>query len=631
MRRPTGKIISSFLGALFIAGILVLLNALVSYTSFRADFTENKIYTLSDGSKRILSRLDAPVTIRFYYSRGSTQMPLLLKNLAERMDDLLLEYKQAGMDNIHLQKLDPQPFSDAEDSAILDGVSGQQLSSGDKIYLGLAISCGKNTVSIPFISPEEENMMEYRITSAITEVFRTTRPKIGVMSALPVMGGPPTQEMIQKGQFQMMEPWMFIKQLEKHFEIVSISMDADKIEDVDMLLVFHPSGISDTGQFAIDQYILRGGNMLAFLDPVSLYASAIEKPSMGREMASSSLDKLLKAWGLGFDQQMVVADALFGRKVKTQTQELNYLTVLDIGKEGLDDSDVTTSQLNLLTMVFAGAFSGEPPDYLRMETLLKSTEDSCRLGALMANDPHMSFRNFKADASTYKLAVRLTGKFKTAFPEGVPSKTAEKDDSVNEGEAAAGSGHIKEGVRESAVILVGDSDILLDDICVQIQQIFNQKIMIALNDNLSFAKNVADAFCGDSEMIGIRCRPVVRRPFERVKKIQAEAEEEFKQKILGLESQLKETEQKINDMQKQRTDTERTKFLSDEQQAEMKKFRDQQILIRKEIKDIQKQFRRKVDALENHLKWFNIAMMPAAVFLFGIGVAAYRKSRSSAK
>ena len=628
MKKPTGKIISSTIGAVLIAGILVLINALSGIFNARLDMTDNKIYTLSRASEKILSELNEPVTIRFYFSRSNKIMPLQFKNFADRIEDLLQEYKQAGKGNIHLEKFDPEPFSDAEDSAIMDGVTGQTLNTGDKIYLGISVSCGKKTVAIPFLSPNAENLLEYKITSAITDVFRVHKPTVGVMSALPIMGGPPSQEMIRMGIFQMQKPWLVIQELKKNFNVIEVPMTSQKIENIDLLLIIHPAGISDSAQFAIDQFILKGGNVVAFLDPFSFYAVTTEKAGRSsKENKTSSLDKLLRSWQIKFNTDKVVADAVYARKVKTPTQDLNYLTVLDITRQGVSKNDVVTSQLNALTMVFAGSFSGEPAEYLKKDVLVQTTADSCELSAIVANNPHECFRNFKADNLSYDLVIRLTGKFKTAFPEGNPAKNAEQPENDKDINNSA----LKEGKEEAAVVLVADSDILYDEMCVKIQQIFQQNIVIPVNDNLSLAQNIADTLCGDKEMIGIRCRPVVQRPFEHVKKIQADAEKEFKAKILELENKLKKTEKNLNELQKQRTDANRSKFLSEEQKTEMKKFREQQVVIRKEIKDIQKQFRKKVDALENELKWINIALMPFIVILFGIGVAIYRKTRNSAQ
>lgn len=628
MKKPTGKIISSIIGAILVAGILVLINALSGVFNIRLDRTDNKIYTLSSASENILSDLNEHVTIRFYFSRSNKLMPLQLKNFANRVEDLLQEYKQAGKGYIHLEKFDPEPFSDAEDSAIMDGINGQTLNNGEKIYLGIAISCGKKTVAIPFLSPNAENLLEYKITSAITDVFRVNKPTIGIMSALPIMGGPPSQEMIKMGIFQMQKPWLVINELKKNFNVIEVPINSNKIENIDLLLLIHPAGISDITQFAIDQFILQGGNVVAFLDPFSFYAATMEKAGRGiKGKQSSTLDKLLKSWQINFNTNLVVADAVYARKVKTATQELNYLTVLDIVKDGMNKKDVVTSQLNGLTMVFAGAFTGTPAKYLKKDVLVKTTVDSCQLSTIIANNPHECFRKFKADDKVYDVAIRLTGKFKTAFPNGNPLKKPDPSKDKNDKPDSI----LKEGKEDSAVVLVADSDILYDEICVRIQQIFKQKIVIPVNDNLSFAQNIADTLCGDKEMIGIRCRPVVRRPFEHVKKIQAEAEKEFKSKILEREKKLKKTEKKLNELQKQRTDANRRKFLSEEQKLEMKKFREQQVVIRKEIKDIQKQFRKKVDALENKLKWLNIALMPFIVFIFGIGLAIHRKTRNSAQ
>jgi len=619
MKKPTGKIISSITGAIFIAGILIIINSIFSSYSMRLDLTDNRIYTLSNASKKIISELTEPITMRLYVSKNSNRMPVHLKNFATRVEDLLLEYKLAGRDTIVLKKYDPEPFSDAEDSAIMDGITGQKLSSGDTIYLGLAISCGNKTVAIPFISPNAENLLEYKLTSAITEVFRKKRPTVGIMSSLPVIGGVPTQEMIKMGIFQMMKPWLIVTELRKNYNVVAVDMKSTKIENIDLLFIIHPSGISESAQFAIDQYILNGGNVVAFLDPLSFYALTLEKGKKAKKGKTvSTLNKLLESWNIKFDTTTTVADAVFARKVKTKTQELNYLTVLDIDKQGISADDVVTSQLSSLTMVFAGSFSGTPPKYLKKEVLLKSTADSCKLNTKFANEPQLCFRYFKATKNIYDLAIRLTGKFKTAFPNGDPAKLS-KEVALSEGRA------------NSSVILVADSDMIYDEICVRIQKVYKQEIVIPVNNNLSFGHNIADSLCGDKRMIGIRCRPVIKRPFKHVKKMEAEAEKEFKEKLLDLEKKLLKTEARLKAMQMEREDKDKNKFLTLAQIREKKKFQAEQVVVRKEIKNIQKQFRKRIDALENQLKWINIALMPLIIVLMGIVVAIFRKKRNSAK
>jgi ABC-type uncharacterized transport system involved in gliding motility auxiliary subunit len=588
------------------------------------DFTENKIYTLSDASRKILKKIDKPVTIKFYCSRSNNRMPVNLKNFANRIEDLLNEYKEAGNGNIVIEKFDPKQFSDAEDSAIMDGISGQLLTTGEKIYLGIAVSCGKQLATIPFVSPLKENLLEYSVTSAITEVFKTKKATIGIMSALQVTGGAPTQAMMQKGIFKMVQPWLFVKQLKKDFNVKKINMAVKEIDkDIDLLILFHPAGISDDAQFAVDQFIMKGGKVIAFLDPFSFVTKNISKtdPSMKGQL-SSTLPRLFKAWGVTFNTDRVVADAIFGRRMRVKGREANFLAVMDVGKRGLNNKDVITSELDNVTMVFSGSFDVKPEPGLKSEILMHTTKDSGTIMASIADDPQLSFRKFTADDKVYNLVCRLTGKFKTAFPDGRPSDKKKKENKKGE--------FLTESRNQPAVILLADSDFLYDEFCVQVDNRLGHSLLRLVNDNLNLSQNMADAFGGDSDMIGIRCRPAMIRPFNRVKKIEADAEKVFKAKILKLESDLKATQNRLNMLQKLKSDKSQQMVLSPAQQKELKKFKKQQIKVRKELKQVQKEFRRELDHLEVTLKWLNIMLVPVIIAIFGIIFGIIRKIRGGA-
>ena len=616
---------SSSAGGVVIGLIIIMLNALLGTMHYRVDFTENKIYTLSEASRKIIAKIDKPVSIKFYCSRSNNRMPINLKNFANRIEDLLDEYKDAGNGTIDIQKYDPKQFSDAEDAAIMDGISGQPLVTGEKIYLGIAVTCGKKVSTIPFVSPLKEDLLEYSITSAITEVFRDKKRTIGIMSVLPIVGGPPTSAMMQKGIFTMMKPWVFVSLLQKDFNIKKVNMQVQEIDpDIDLLVLFHPAGISKETEFAIDQFILKGGKVIAFVDPFSMVAKNFSKSDSSlKSKLSSSLPELFKAWGVDFTTDRVVADAIFGRRIRATGKESNFLAVMDIDKKGMNSSDVITSELDTVTMVFSGAIKVKPQPGIKAETLLHSTKDSATITASIADNPILSFRTFKADDKVYNTAIRLSGKFKTAFPDGRPSAIKKSPENKKK--------YLKDGVAKSAVVIVGDSDLLFDQFCIQIQDDpSGRKILRQVNDNLNFSQNLVDALSGDSDIIGIRCRPAMIRPFTRVKNIKAKAETVFKEKILKLENDLKITQNKLNMLQKLKQDKSQQMILSPEQQKELEKFKKQQRKARKDLKILQKEFRQELDHLEIVLKWLNILAVPALIALFGIIFGIVRKFKGRA-
>ena len=408
-------------GAMFL--IIVALNFIFGAFKQRVDLTHEKLYTLSDGTKAILKKLDGQVEIRFYCTQGEKEMPAQFKTYAQRVEDLLAEYKQYGKGNIEIKKLNPQPDSDAEDSAHLDGVEGQMLANGESLYLGLAVSYLDQKSVIPFLSPDKERLLEYDISRAITRVITPDKPVVGLMTALPMFGQPMNPMMMRMGQ-QGQEPWVIISEFQRDFTLKQVQMDTDKIEDdVKVLMVVHPKDISEKAQYAIDQFIMRGGKLIAFLDGSSVVDSrGQQNPMMAMGGGGSSLDKLLKAWGVQFDTSKVVADINFATRFMRNNRQENAPAVLSMNPQGINRDDVLTSQLDNLLIPFAGVFTGTPVAGLKQTVLLNTTADSQLVEGMMAQmGGEQITKDFKSSGTAYALAVRLSGKFKTAFPEGKPA------------------------------------------------------------------------------------------------------------------------------------------------------------------------------------------------------------------
>src|SRR5580658_2441256 len=405
-----------------VAVMFVLLLALYVVTSAfktRIDLTEDKAFTLSQGTKRILSRLDSPVTIRFYCTQSGTAMPAALRTYAEQIEDLLGEYQQASKGKIIVQKFDPQPDSDAEDSANLDGIAGQPTSryGGDKVYLGLHVSMLDQNQTLAWMPPDRERLLEYDISRAIARVINPTPATIGLMTALPVFGSESNPMMQRMGQAAS-DPWTFVSELKKDFTIREIPMTASKIDDdIGVLVVVHPREITGATQYAIDQFVLRGGKLLAFVDPHAYFDQKHDQMAqvLGESSGQSSLDKLFKAWGLDMDMNKVVADMTFAGH-NPQNGSL-MPTVLLVNKDGINKDDIVTSQIDNLVLPFAGAFTGKPADGLKETVLIHSSPESELVEGVTASiGSEQIAKDFKAANVNYVMAARLTGKFKTAFP-----------------------------------------------------------------------------------------------------------------------------------------------------------------------------------------------------------------------
>src|SRR5436190_14221881 len=404
-------IIYSTAGIGAMALILIAFNVITSTVKTRVDLTKEKAYTLSPGTKAILRKLDTPVKVRFYCTQAENSTPdtVYLKGYAKRVEDLLAEYKQAGHGKLIIEKYDPQPDSDAEDSARLDGIEGQTLRNGDRFYMGLAISLLDEKQAIPFLDPNRERLLEYDLSRAISRVITPEKPVVGIMSSLPVFGMPSNPMMARMGQQQGQQPWVIVNELKNDFDVRRVAMDVDKIDDdIKVLMVIHPREISDKAQYALDQFIMRGGKLIAFLDPLPMVDTKEQNQMFGNiPNSGSSLDKLLKAWGLSFENAKVVADMNFKMQIggrNNQPQEAP--AVLSITPEGINKDDIVTSQIDNIWLPYAGAFTGTPAQGLKETVLLKSTGESQMVDGFMANLAGGNIaKEFKASGTAYALAI----------------------------------------------------------------------------------------------------------------------------------------------------------------------------------------------------------------------------------
>jgi ABC-type uncharacterized transport system involved in gliding motility auxiliary subunit len=641
MRKKTIEtILYSMGGVAAMALILIAVNVLAGALKERVDLTKERAFTLSQGTRAILQKLDTPIKIRFYCTQGEPSAEtVFLRNYAKHVEDLLAEYKQAAKGKLTIEKYDPQPDSDAEDSARLDGVEGEMLRNGEKFYLGLAVALLDVKQSIPFLDPNRERLLEYDLSRAITRVGTSDKPIVGIMSPLPVFGMPSNPMMMRMGQ-QGQQPWVIVTELKNDFNVQNVAMDTDKIdENIKVLVVIHPRDISEKAQYALDQFIMRGGKLIAFLDPLPMMDTKEQNEMLGNMPNSgSSLEKLVKAWGLSFDTAKVVADMNFKMQLGGRNgQPQDAPAVMAVTSEGLNAEDIVTSQIDNVWLPYAGAFIGTPVPGLKETVLLKSTKDSQLVDGFMA---HLSGENvmkeFKPSGTQYALAIRLTGKFKTAFPNGKPEDKKEDDKKDADKDKKDASPNkpddsLKETKQDNSVILVGDADMLYDRVALQpVQTLFGTAYSPA-NGNLSFAQNAIEQLTGDNNLIGVRSRATVARPFTRVKAMEAAANEKFQSEIKQLEENASEAQRKINELQQQKKDKDQRFILSPEQGAELANLRKQEVETRKHLKQVQKDLRKEVVSLQSTVKWVNILAVPIAVMASGIVIAFVKRRKTSAK
>ena len=614
-----------------VAALIVILiagNFIISTLNLRADLTEGSVYTLSPGTRAILSKLEAPVKIRFYYSQGSV-VPVGLKTFAKRVEDLLGEFKRAGGGRVIVEKLNPEPDSDAEDSAILDGVEGQLTNTQEKFYLGLAVNFLDQRAALPVLAPDREQLLEYDITRAISRVASASKPVVGVMSSLPVMGQPLNPLKKQ----QPSEPWVLISELQNIFTVKKVELDADRIpDDIKVLLVIHPRDISESTEYALDQFILRGGKMIAFVDSYAYFDQRpdFNNPFGGSTAGQSTFNYLLKHWGFDIVMNKVVADLTYASGAGARLLP----GLLALPKAALNSDDVVTSQVGNLLIPFGSVFTGKQAEGLSQTVLVQSSPNAMLVDLIIATlSGEPSTRGFEPSGKPYTLAMRLTGKFKTAFPEGKPkpyeppSKDPKKAGTKADEKAEP---QLKESAQENSVVLVSDVDLLHDGAAVEVQEIFGQRLVVPKNGNLNFAQSLVEQVSGDYDLTKLRSRAAFSRPLTVVQQMESRAQQSFLGKIKELEDSLQQTQEKLTKMQKQRAGAQAS-ILSPEQQAEIESFKQKTIETRRELKELRRNLREESETLQFGTKLVNICLVPLLVALLGLALALVRRNKRTAK
>ncbi len=595
-----------------VVAAIVALNVLAGVFRARIDLTQDRAFTLSDGTRRMLSQLEDPVQLRLYVSSGDSAMPPFLKTYVQQIEDLLKEMTRASADKIEVIKLAPRPDSDAEDSARMDGIEPHPLPDGSSFYLGLSATQLDQKVSLPYLTLERERLLEYDIARAITRATNPEKPKVGIMSPLPVMGKPGVAGFGSEAT----KPWALFEELQKDFDVQEVPMSTSEIpEDLRVLLVIHPKKITEATQFAMDQFLLAGGRLVVFLDPYCLLDAGTTS-----EPTSSTLTQLLPAWGLTMSSDQVLADLDF----EARSREGRAPSLLDLTPAALSPTDVLTSGLDTLLLGFAGAFTinkYDAPD-LQREVLIHSSINSEMVDPEVSRTTPEKIRSgFQPSGKEWPMALRLTGKFLSAFPDGPPTGV--------EGKSRE---YLNYSTQDSSVILVADADMLFDQLAVtEVRGLFPGGQMFApTNGNLLLAQGAVEQLAGDADLIAVRSRAVKNRPFTVVKSMQAQAEQKFQATIQDLENSLQETQARLSALELGNTDSQNT-TLSTAQQQEIAGFRAKEASVKKELKETRRQLRAEIDALEIQLKWLNLAAVPALVAIVAIFIAIRRHRKSAAK
>jgi ABC-type uncharacterized transport system involved in gliding motility auxiliary subunit len=608
------------LAVLFLA-VVMLSN--VGLRGVRLDLTQNKLYTLSKGTQQVLGDLKEPVNLYFYFSRDAAakQSPLLMP-YAARVREFLEEVSARAGGKIHLQVIDPQPFSDDEDRAAEFGLQSLR-PDGEALYFGLA---GTNSTdgrsAIPTFTADREEFLEYDVAKLIQELGAPKKPVIGLLSSIGVQG----QFNPQTGQ--MGEPWPIYTQLQQLFAVRTLTADLDHIDkDVDVLMLIHPKQLAPKTLYAIDQFVMRGGRMLLLVDPNAGADLSGQDPRnpLAAAMAnhSSDLQPLLATWGVDYDATKVIGDLGRGLEVRanTSTAPIRHIGILGLRHGDMDPKDVVTASLESINLATVGSLAARPGAKTTFEPLLLSSASAEPLPAQRFNalaDPAALRDGFKSTGVRYTIAARITGPVESAYPNGPPG-----DQKPAPGPPIA---HLAKSTTPANIVVIADTDLLMDYLWVQTRELLGQRIAQAFANNGDLIANILDNLSGSSALISVRGRASFSRPFERIEALKRQADDRLRAKALELQTELQQTESKLTDLQAKRND-QSSLMLSPEQEAELKRFTAEKTRVRKELRETERGLDVDINRLGSRLKVINIAIAPLIVAVAGVVILSLRRRR----
>jgi ABC-type uncharacterized transport system involved in gliding motility auxiliary subunit len=596
--------VRSLAGLLCLALILVSANVLAGrYLAARVDLTAERLYTLSPNTLQTLAHIDEPITLRFYYSPRLGEAVPAYGVYAQRVRELLSRYADAAPGKLQLEIHQPQPFSDDEDRAVAFGLQAVPLNAqGEQVYFGLA---GTNSTDdqqvILFFAPERERFLEYDLTRLVHALTVPKRIVVGLISSLPLEG--------EAGR-----PSAMLQQLSQLDEVETLPAAFDAVPSgTDVLMLVHPQNLPDKTLYAIDQFVLRGGKAIVFVDPYSELAARSKRRAAA---PGSDLARLFKAWGLRLLPDTVAADRRNARRVGVPTgnggtEAMDYVAWLNLRGGELNRDDVITANLNQVTMASAGILEPLPGAATKLEPLITTSPASMKLPAdEIAGLPDVAglLTRFKPDDTRYVLAARVTGPAETAFPD------------------AAASAGIRQSVQPINVVVVADTDILDDRFWARSEDFFGRKVVTPVANNADFVANAIDVLGGGEDLVGLRSRGTSVRPFELVQEIQRAADDRYAAEQQGLERKLKQTQAKLRELSAgEPADTKAA--LAPEQARAVERFRAEAAATRRELRSVQAALRQDIERLKLILEFADIALVPIIVAAAALVLGALRLRR----
>jgi gliding motility-associatede transport system auxiliary component len=606
----------------------------VWFSTAKLDLTGAGLYTVSQGTKNTLRSIPEPITLRFFFSEQASVKYAGIRAYGERVRDLLREYAGLANGKLKLEIIDPEPLSEQEDLAVAQGVTGAPTPDGEKIYFGLV---GTNMVSgrevIPFFLEDREKYLEYDLTNLIYKLIRDKKPVIGVVSNLPFDTGIGGMMAAMQGRSR---PFMIYEQLRESYDVQFLEQDFDRIpENIDVIMIAHPKPLNDRTQYAIDQFVMRGGRALVFLDPWSeisqVGADPSGQPLEGATPASAaSIDKLMKSWGVSIDPKHVIGVRDMAQRVQFGGDVVAYVAWLGFKAPNMDRRDIVTGELTDINLATVGAITALKDATTKLTPMIETTDDTMELeiSKVRGNpNPDELLRDFVKSGDRFTVAARIQGPVKSAFPAAPPPSGEPPKKPL--------PAYLKETKGPANIILVADSDIFTDSFWVQAQELQGQRVAVPIADNAAFVLNAIENLSGSSDLISLRSRGTSNRQFTVVNNLRLRAEQQFLQQEQLLQDKMTATQNRLAELEGRRAAQAKPgvrpqDLLTPEQEAEIEKFRADLVTTRTQLRDVQRKLRRDIDRLGNWLAAINTLLVPLILGLTAILLAVFRRRKAAA-
>lgn len=646
-------------GGLALAAVTLLAVNLFAGSALRnyaTDLTQEGLFTTSEGTRKALRAIDEPIDVRVYYSKKLGEAAPNFAKSFERLRALLDQYRTISSGKLKVTYIDPEPFSEAEDRAVASGLKGVRLNQeGEQAYFGLvAANMTDNEANIPFFAAERDRFIEYDVTKLIYSLANPKKKAIGFISSLPIDGGMmPPMGMAQRPQ--QIPPQMIMEQIREVYEIKTIPADAKEIPaDLDVLMLVEPD-LTPALAYAIDQFVLKGGKVLAFADPNSEMAKLLGPMMAHLGQRSPEYDKLLKAWGVTADISKFAADKTFARRVQFGGQRggqpvvTDYVAWLTMDKRAIDQKDPLSGGIDKLNLASASVLAKAEGATTTFTPILQTTDQAMQIKTEKIGgqpDALGLLRAYKPEGQRLTLAARVSGDTKSAFPDGEPKPPKKEDAKSEEKPAGDKAGEAKDAKAADAkaaeksvepaqpakphiasgkvnVTVIGDTDMLTDQFWVDVREFLGQQIAVPNAQNAAFVLAALENLSGSDALISLRGRGISDRPFERVNALRRDAEQQFREKEQSLTAKLKDLGEQLSKLEKATESGE--VVLSDKDKAAVEKFRAEMLSTRKELRDVKLALRQDIDKLDGWLKFLNIAAVPLLIGVAGAGWAMRRR------